>query len=92
MKKSISMLLLAAMAMSAFTAVPLDAGAAYSESRMVYEWSLTDIAEEIGYNESAFRDGSAVYEYNGLTITGKNSNASINSDGVKFTKISSDNG
>lgn len=50
-----------------------------------YTWDLTDITEEIGYDETAFKNGTA-YEYNGLTITGSDSTASISEKGVALGK------
>lgn len=56
------------------------------------EWDLTAIADEIGYDETVFQSADGVYEYEGLTITGKDANASISSDGIRYTKANKDDG
>lgn len=84
MKKLLSLLLSAILI---FTYIPC-VNAAYTAEDNVYTWDLTDITDDINYVESDFKSGTA-YEYNGLTIQGKNSASVINENGVKIGKASS---
>lgn len=76
-----------AMALAVMMFPIINVSASYTEDNDVLTWDLTDIAGEIDYDETAFQNG-AVYEYNGLTIAGKNSSSSIDENGVKIGKVS----